>query len=74
MDSKPRRSWLKQTDTQWQTHPQRGYVGQIDYLGLVANPYQLTITGTGAPAATFHPTFKTAKSQFTRFIVTKPVT
>lgn len=64
-------SWLKQTDTQWETKDHRGYVGTIDY-SPGANPYQLTIN-PGAVVTT-HPTFKRAKNEYRKFLRDKPLT
>lgn len=63
-------SWLKQSNTQWQTRAHRGYTGTID-LGSGANPYQLTITP--GPVVTSHPNYAAAKNEFRKFLRTKPV-
>lgn len=59
--------------TQWKTwRGHRGYTGAIVRTGDAV--YQLTITGSGAPAAAPYKTLKNAKNAFRKFLTAKPVT
>jgi hypothetical protein len=66
--------WRKQSNTIWATHNKRGFVGSIEYITpRDADPYRLTITGTGAPAAADYKTLRLAKNAFRKFLHSKPV-
>jgi hypothetical protein len=55
----------------WETpNSHRGYTGSILYDGT---KYTLTITGTGAPAASDHETLRNAKNEFRKFLFIKSV-
>jgi hypothetical protein len=60
------------SETEWVTwRSHRGYTGSITRTGGAA--YELTITGTGAPAAASYPSLKRAKNAFRKFLTAKPV-
>ncbi len=48
-----------------QAHGRKGYTAVINFT----TAYELTITGDGAPSPTTHPTRKTAKNAFRKFLL-----